>query len=235
MSNAEGRERRVIVWDLPTRIFHWSLVILIVVAWFTGEEEGGVHMLAGSAIAGLLVFRLFWGIVGGEHARFSDFAVGPNAILAHVRDLFSARPHRHLGHNPLGGVAVLLMLGVLVAVVGTGLFSGDDQIRGPFASAGRDFSEVHELAFRMLQALVVIHILGVVFETFKARDPLVPAMVRGWKPRRAEEAGSNAKRAPLAAAIVATLLGVATSIGLMMASPAGDSASYEQEVANEHD
>jgi cytochrome b len=219
-------QRRVQVWDFPTRAFHWTLLLLILTAWFTGEEEGAaaqIHMLAGEIIAGMLVFRLVWGFVGGEHARFSDFAAGPNAILTQVRSLFSPKPHRHLGHNPLGGLAVFLLLLTTGVIVAAGLFSGEDAMRGPFAGRGADLSEVHEAAFRILQGLVVLHVIGVIVETFRARDPLVPAMIRGWKPRNADEPAADARRASMAALLFAVALGVATTASLAWLTPAASS------------
>jgi cytochrome b len=228
----EPAVRRVEVWDVPTRLFHWSLVILVVVAWLTGEGEGAaavIHRLAGEAIAGLLVFRLVWGFVGGERARFADFAAGPSAIVAHVRDLFSGSPKRHLGHNPLGGLAVFLLLLNLVAIVATGLFSGGEENAGPFAGLwGLELSELHETMFRVLQVLVVIHILGVVVETIRARDALVPAMITGRKARRTDEPGEHARRASLPALIVAVGLGLATFAALM-AQPPADGGSFERQ------
>jgi cytochrome b len=216
---AMSDERTIRVWDLPTRIFHWSLLVLILVAWFTGEEEGGaalVHRYAGEAIAGLIVFRVLWGFIGGEHSRFADFAAGPAAIAAHVRELFSAQPKRRLGHNPLGGVAVFLLLAVVAAIVFTGLFSGDDGVGGPFVGLwGLELSELHEVLFRVLQGLVIIHLLGVFVESIKARDALVPAMVTGDKTRRADEAGNDAKRASALALVVALSVGTLTSAWLI--------------------
>jgi cytochrome b len=238
MTVANAAERRVEVWDAPTRLFHWSLIILILVAWFTGEGEGAagrIHVFAGSAIAGMLVFRLLWGFIGGEHARFSDFAAGPKAIAAHVRDLFSSQPHRHLGHNPLGGLAVFLLLAVTAFIVGTGLFSGEDEMRGPFAGLGPDLSEVHEAAFRVLQALVVVHVFGVIVETVKSKDALVPAMVRGWKLRRADEAGANAKRAGAAALAVAVVLGAVVTFALITSAPQGGYAAHGEQAEGGED
>ena len=216
-------ERKVHVWDLPTRFFHWSLLALVLVAWFTGEEEGAaamIHRYAGEAIAGLIVFRVIWGFAGGEHARFADFAAGPSVIIAHVRDLFSQRPKRHLGHNPLGGVAVFLLLAVVAGIVVTGLFSGSEESAGPFAGLwGLELSEAHEALFRVLQGLVVLHVLGVVVESVKAKDALVPAMITGSKRRRADEPGENAKRAGVVALVVALAVGGAVSFALMAQQP----------------
>ncbi len=222
-------ERKVRVWDLPTRIFHWSLLALILVAWFTGEEEGAaaqIHRYAGEAIAGLIVFRVLWGFIGGERSRFADFAAGPSAIAAHVRDLFSAQPKRHLGHNPLGGVAVFLLLTVVAAIVFTGLFSGGEDASGPFAGAwGLEFSEVHEVLFRVLQGLVAVHLLGVLVESLKAKDALVPAMITGSKVRREDEPGVDAKRASLVALLVALSAGALSSAWLIAQPPANAGVS----------
>lgn len=232
MKTTETGERRVYVWDLPTRLFHWSLLALVIIAWFTGEEEGSaalIHRYAGEAIAGLIVFRVIWGFVGGERARFADFAAGPSAIVAHVRDLFSKQPKRHLGHNPLGGVAVFALLVVTTGIVVTGLFSGSEHNVGPFVGLwGLELSEVHEALFRALQALVVVHVLGVAVETLRAKDDLVPAMVTGSKRRRADEPGEDAEPASIIALLMALGAGVAVCLALMAQPlPTADRGSPE--------
>jgi len=218
-AHSEGTERIVRVWDVPTRLFHWALVILILVCWFTGEEEGfvgAVHRYAGEATAGLLVFRVIWGFVGGERARFSDFAAGPGAIASHIKSLFSRTPARHLGHNPLGGLAVFLLLLNVAVIVAAGLFSSGEGRSGPFAGLwGLELSEIHEVSFRVLQGLVVVHVLGVVIETLRTRDTLVPAMITGAKRRRADESGVDAKPAGFSAILAATIAGIAAAAILM--------------------
>lgn len=212
-------ERSVAVWDLPTRIFHWSLLALVLVAWFTGEEEGAaalVHRFAGEAVVGLIVFRVLWGFVGGERSRFADFAAGPSSIIAHVRDLMSPQPKRHLGHNPLGGVAVFMLFAVIVAITFTGLFSEGEGGSGPFAGLwGLELSDWHEPVFRVLQVLVVVHVLGVIVESWKAKDALLPAMFSGRKRRRADEPGVDAKPAGVRALFIAVAAGVFSSVWLM--------------------
>ncbi len=239
MATTGTAQRRIQVWDVPTRLFHWSLLALVVIAWFTGEGEGGTaatHRIAGEAIAGLLVFRVLWGFIGGEHARFADFAAGPKLVLEHVGDLFSATPKRHLGHNPLGGVAVFLLLLTTVFIVVTGLFSGGDEgASGLFAGAwGVNVGETHEVAFRVLQGLVVLHVLGVVVESWRARDALTPAMITGAKTRRADEAGADARKAGAAALLVALAAGVAVSALLWTApAPVTANSTHEQEAAEQ--
>ncbi len=223
-SSRKGADCTVDVWDLPTRLFHWILVALVLIAWLTGEEEGGafIHRLAGFGVAGLLVFRVVWGFVGGEHARFADFAAGPSAIAAHVSNLFLKHPVQHLGHNPLGGVFVFLLLISLAIVVATGLFSDGEHNAGPFAGLwGLQLSDAHEVAFRTLQGLVAIHIAGVVFETWKTRDALVRAMITGRKTRRAGGLSQHARRAGFGALLAAAGLGLAVFLVLTALPPAG--------------
>lgn len=227
MTTATAGAQRVHVWDLPTRIFHWALLALVLVSWFTGEEEGlaAIHRLSGEAIAGLIVFRVVWGFVGGGHARFSSFVAGPATIAAHVADMRSPAPKRWLGHNPLGGAAVMLMLLTVAAIVFTGLFNDGEHNAGPFAGALGDIGEIHELLFRLLQGLVVIHLLGVVFESVKTKDALVPAMITGYKTRRADEAAAPARKASLPALLGALALGAGTFAvlaGLPVPEPAGE-------------
>ncbi|MGB5485681.1 cytochrome b/b6 domain-containing protein, partial [Parasphingorhabdus sp.] len=227
----------VFVWDLPTRIFHWGLLVLIVVAWITGEEEGqaaAIHRYAGEAIAGLIVFRVIWGFLGGERARFSDFIAGPTKVIAQISDLFSSKPEKHLGHNPLGSFSVFLLLLTVSGIVVTGLFSSSDGITGPFAGIwGQNLSEIHELLFTVLQALVVIHILGVLVESFKTKDRLVPAMITGWKKRRANERGEDAKRAKLLAFLFAALVSIGVSFWLM-SQPMPSTLATDHDRSDEH-
>lgn len=220
----QASERPVRVWDLPTRIFHWMLLALVLLAWFTGEEEGAaaqVHRYAGEAIAGLIVFRVLWGFIGGERARFADFAAGPTAIAEHVRDLFSTQPKRYLGHNPLGGVAVFLLLAIIAAAVVTGLFAGGEANAGPFAGlGGLELSEAHEVVFRILQALVVVHVLGVIVETLRSKDALLPAMITGVKRRRRDEPGNDARRASSLRLLIALALSALATFALVAQPPA---------------
>jgi cytochrome b len=229
------QERLVRVWDLPTRVFHWALVALLMVAWFSGGEEGGaaaLHRYVGEAIAGLIVFRVLWGFIGNERARFRDFVAGPGAIIEHLGDLFRDQPKRRLGHNPLGGLAVFALLALVSALVVTGLFSGGDEMAGPFVGmGGLNMAEVHEALFRVLQALVVLHLVGVAIESWLSRDRLVPAMISGAKRRRADEPGEDAAPAhPFA--LIAALAFAATTTFALAAQPTpttGDGAGFEQE------
>jgi len=178
---------RARLWDGPTRIVHWALVILIAFAWWSGEVgKMEWHRLAGYAVLGLIVFRLIWGFAGSASARFASFVRGPGATLAYVRTLPS-RVRRELpGHNPLGAWSVLAILAVLVAQVVTGLFAVDvDAIEaGPLSDrvsfdTGRLFAKWHHWSFWALEVLVVLHLAAVAFYLTYKRANLVGAMITG--------------------------------------------------------
>ncbi|MDO8901803.1 MAG: cytochrome b/b6 domain-containing protein [Phenylobacterium sp.] len=179
-----GQGPRVRVWDLPTRLVHWALVVLVVVAWLTGGEQMNIHRYAGYGILGLVIFRLYWGVAGGSTARFSQFVKGPGAVLAYVRGWRGAPAS--FGHNPLGALSVLLLVVLLISQVGLGLFAIDinGMESGPFArfvdfETGRQASDLHELNFRLLQAAVALHLVAIAaYAVFKRRN-LVRPMVTG--------------------------------------------------------
>lgn len=162
------------VWDLPTRLFHWSLVGAIALAFVSSEEGSPLaawHMVAGWVATVLIVFRLCWGFIGNAQARFANF-VKPGAVVPHVREVIAGRPQRSLGHNPLGGMAVLALLAGVAGVGYTGIAM----------TWGGGNEELHEvLAFGLL-GLVVVHVIGVVVMSVLTRDNLVAAMVTGSKP-----------------------------------------------------
>ena len=191
------------VWDPLVRLFHWTLFISFCAAWFTegelfeglqdrlnGEWLQLVHIWAGYAIAGLLVFRVLWGFVGPRYARFSDFVYSPRVVLAYVRDVLTLRAGRSLGHNPAGGAMIVALLLGLTATVVTGLaLYGADKGLGPLAAMLAESSdaaidtikEAHEVATNFTLLLVAGHLLGVVWETLLHRENLVRAMITGRK------------------------------------------------------
>ena len=184
---AEGARVWARLWDGPTRIVHWSLVVLIGLAWWSAETgRMDWHRLAGYGVLGLLVFRLAWGVVGSHSARFASFVRGPAATFAYVRSLPS-RAHADMpGHNPLGAWSVLAILAAVVVQVVTGLFSVDvDGVEsGPLSDrvdfdTGRLFAKVHHLSFTALEVLVVLHLAAIVFYAAYKRADLVRPMVTG--------------------------------------------------------
>lgn len=204
------------LWDLPTRIVHWALVVLVLVAWFSGGENMQLHRWTGYTILGLLVFRLWWGVAGGSTARFASFIKGPGATLAYVRTLGQRKAADVPGHNPLGAWSVVAMILALVAQVSLGLFASDiDGIEsGPLShlvdfDTSRAMAEWHELVFRVLQALIALHIAAVAFYLVYKRQNLIAAMVTGRSRSVTSESGLVA--APLWRLAVGLVLAVAVA------------------------
>ena len=181
---APGAVRRLQVWDVPTRLFHWLLVALFAIAWLSGGEEEvfWLHRLAGYGVSTAVLFRLVWGLVGGRHARFTAFVRGPDAVVDHLRSVARLRPPRNVGHNPVGGWMIVALLLTLGCITATGMLSSDDEIAGPLAGRyGEFFAEVHEFFANGVLLLVTLHVGGVLVESLLTGDNLVAAMLRGWK------------------------------------------------------
>lgn len=189
MAGASAHRERL--WDPALRAFHWTLAILVVSNWLLGKvgpSDMTLHFWLGYAIIGLLVFRLIWGVVGPASARFAHFVRGPGAVLSYAREIPRPHPSHWPGHSPVGALAVLAMLAVLMMQVATGLFTDpDDYINvGPLAS--QVSSETSRMALRwhhrgadMIFVLVVLHVSVIIFYRFWKREDLVRPMITGWK------------------------------------------------------
>ena len=173
---------RVRIWDWPTRIFHWSIVLLIPALWWTatnGRIE--THMQLGLVMLGLILFRLLWGLFGSSTARFSNFLKGPRGIVSYL----NGRAAHAIGHNPVGGWSVMLMLLVLSTQVGLGLFAAnEDGELGPLAVLVSDetseiFTEWHEALFNVLLALILLHLLAIAFYAAKMQNLVGPMLTGG--------------------------------------------------------
>ena len=184
-------DERIKVWDFPLRLFHWLLVAAIALAFLSSEEDSPLnqwHIVSGWVAGILIVFRLVWGFVGGEHSRFSDF-VRPSRIGTHISALMKGRAEPSLGHNPLGAVAVVILLVLAGVTVWTGAFGGESA------------EDLHELVGWTLLAMIGIHILAVLVMSVLERENLVRAMISGTKPALRHPGARNA-RAPRAAPLL---------------------------------
>lgn len=174
---------RVRVWDGWIRGFHWLLGTLVAVSWWTAEEgHMDWHFRSGIAILVLLVFRLLWGVFGTETARFASFVKGPGAVFAYLR----GKAPRALGHNPLGGLSVLALLGVLIAQTTLGLFAQDEDgiYAGPLSSflsydASSLAGELHHELFNVVLALIVLHIAAITYYVLLGKDDILLPMITG--------------------------------------------------------
>lgn len=164
------------VWDLPTRIFHWSLAASFMVAFATSESEKlrDIHVVAGYSLAGLIAFRLLWGFVGSTHARFTDFLPTPAKLFAYLKSLLAGRPQHYVGHNPAGAVAIFLLLACGLTAAASG-YATYNEIGGHF------MEELHEATANGMMALVIIHLAGVLVSSWLHHENLVKAMITGRK------------------------------------------------------
>lgn len=183
-------KRQILIWDLPLRLFHWGLVICLAGSWITAEagfDWTQWHFYFGYASLTLLLFRIIWGFAGARYARFSSWPIQPRAVLQSLTELFKPTAHPQLGHNPLGSLAIILMLASVATQAITGLFISDDIFwAGPYNgavssdTAGR-LANIHHLNFDLLVTLVSLHLLAMVFYRLYKKEHLVGAMITGHK------------------------------------------------------
>ena len=179
------------VWDPLVRIFHWSLVAAFSIAYFSGEDFITLHSWVGYFILGLILIRIVWGFIGSQHARFSDFIYRPGTIRQFLKDTLRAKAKRYLGHNPAGGaMVILLMLSILITgFTGLVVLGAEDQT-GPLAAwfiGGSEFwgdaaEEAHEFFANFTVFLVLLHVIGVLVESFIHKENLISSMITGFKP-----------------------------------------------------
>jgi len=238
-STSTGRR---LIWDLPTRVFHWALAASFVGAYLLAEEDGSrnLHVMFGYTVAGLLVFRLLWGFVGSTHARFRDFAYGPGAAAAYLRDLVRGRARDYDGHNPAGSWAIYALLALAAATALTGWL----QYNG---IGGETFEEIHEVLANAWLVMVAVHVAGVVVASLAHRRNLVASMITGRRDGgsavetsgpRSEPTPARGSPAPgprwaLGSALAVAVLGfwswaVTTGGGTLLAGAADAAESGEQ-------
>lgn len=213
-------ERAIPVWDFPTRIFHWLLVLLVFVSLVTGNVGGltymRIHMLSGYAILALILFRVIWGFIGNSYARFSGFVAGIPTAIGYARGLASGTGRKYLGHNPLGGWSVLAMLVLLLVQAATGLCANDDIFtEGPLASrVGKGTSDfltwIHKTNVNVLYAVMIAHVIAVFGYLYKG-DNLIRPMITGVK----SVAGNTALVEPPARHAIRALIALAVSVALV--------------------
>jgi len=169
------------IWDLPTRLFHWLLVALIAFSWWTAEEHyDDLHIWSGIAVLTLLIFRVLWGFFGSSTARFASFVRGPKAVVGYVQGTWKG-----IGHNPLGALSVVALLGMVSIQVSLGLFASDEDgiMQGPLArfigfDAQEQVTDLHEDLFNVLLVLIGLHVAAILFYRLRGKSLLKP-MITG--------------------------------------------------------
>lgn len=182
--------RQIKVWDPVVRIFHWTLVASFAISYLSAEESMWLHVNSGYLVLGLILFRVIWGFAGTSYARFSDFVYRPGIVIDYIKDIVKFRAKRYIGHNPAGGLMILLLLIflVLTGLSGMMLYGADDGA-GLFAGIMSGMShdreealeELHEFFANGTVVLVFIHVAGVVFESLLHKENLIRSMWNGYK------------------------------------------------------
>jgi cytochrome b len=199
-SRAEPAVGKVLVWDAPVRVFHWLMVLSFAGAYLTAESERWrlVHVTLGYTVAGLVAFRIVWGLVGTRHARFASFVRGPAAVVSYLRGMVQGRPEHHAGHNPAGALAIIALLGLAGAVTAAGWASYNEV-------GGEWVKDLHEGAANLMLSVVGLHVAGVLIASWIERGNLIGAMFTGRKPAHPDDAVRSAWRSVAALMLVAIL------------------------------
>jgi cytochrome b len=205
-----GKEKRtvhgfspVLVWDLPTRLFHWLLVALVAVSFASGKIGGNAmlyHERCGEVILALLMFRVVWGFIGSSPSRFRTFLAGPATVLRYALTVFRREPDHHMSHNPLGGWSVMAMLLAMFIQAGTGLFANDDiATTGPLykwvsKAASDRLTSIHHLNHDVIIIIIAVHVAAVLFHLIYKKENLILPMITGIKQREGDFAEATAQR-----------------------------------------
>ncbi len=204
--------KSILVWDLPIRIFHWSLATCFFGAWITHEMEASgfwLHTIFGYSALTLVLWRLAWGFMGTRYARFRNFVTAPAATLAYLRAVTSRPKPEPVGHSPSGGWAIIAMLALIGVQASSGLFNGGElMMEGPWFHTlpgwAKDFShELHEISFNILLGLVGLHLAAIVFYAIRWKRNLVPAMLTGYSETEGHSPGLGSQKLLLAVFLLA--------------------------------
>ena len=188
--------KRKQIWDPLVRIFHWLLVISFITAYLVEDERLNLHLLAGSVVLGLIIFRLIWGVMGTLYARFSSFSCSLREIRQHLLDLVRLRPADHLGHTPIGAVMIIVLLtGLLLLTLSGVALYGVENSALSFSYLVADLNpesvtvleNIHALVADGLVLLVLLHIAGVIVESVLQKQNLIRAMITGYKTVKKEK------------------------------------------------
>jgi len=224
---ARSTGRRLLVWDLPTRLFHWLLVAAVLFALATGlfapKWWDGPHMIAGYVVAGLLLFRAIWAFLGSGYSRIASFTYSPRQTIDHLAGLLRRRPGHFIGHNPSGAAMILALFAALCLLVATGfMVQGGVEKQGPLAAFlpyafGMTVRSLHKLIALLLLAMIALHLAGVLAGSLVFKERLISAMIHGRKLVAAALPSPLPSR-PVAALAWFGLIGLALATALILLS-----------------
>jgi cytochrome b len=194
-------QRKVLVWDAPVRVFHWLMVASFAGAYLSAESERWrlLHVTLGYTMAGLVAFRIVWGLIGTRHARFASFVRGPAAVLRYLDGLLRGRPEHHTGHNPAGALGIVALLGLTLVIAASG-WAAYNEVGGEW------LAQLHDGSANLMVFLVGVHIAAVVLSSWLHRENLVGAMLDGKKAGRPQDGVRSAWRS-VAALMLAAVIG----------------------------
>jgi len=206
--------KKVLIWDLPLRLFHWLLVATIVGAWYTSDQDNGLidyHLILGYVTLGLIIFRIVWGFLGTTHAKFSQFIPTPNKVIHYVKHFKQPQVTPYAGHNPLGGLMVIFMLIIILFQAISGLFMNDDIFtNGPYyGTINEEFEAIltffHRNSFNVILGAIALHLLAILFYKVIKKKSLVTAMITGKKSSKEVVKEDVIKHSKLILAFIITL------------------------------
>ncbi len=197
-------EKKIKVWDIAVRLFHWSLVAAFVIAYLSGDELENLHEIAGYVVLGLVAFRIVWGLIGPKYARFSNFVYGPGKVVEYLKGMLAGRPEHYVGHNPAGGYMIIMLLVGLLLTSWSGIeaqepaangvasasvitmayadgWEGDEHEHDGHGEGDEFWEEIHEFFANFMLLLIAVHLGGVLVGSLMHRENLVRAMVTGYK------------------------------------------------------
>lgn len=220
INHAENTAPRTVkVWDFPTRIFHWSLAFVVMVAWISSEADGSafvIHVYCGTLLLGFIAFRAVWGVIGSRYALFGDFVHGTGAVTDYAKRLAAFRPPHVVGHNPVGGWMVMALLAIILLAVLTGMMTSDDGYVGPLAHIGGGIiGEAHEGFANLLLFLIFGHVVGVFVHGFISRENFARAMITGDKHVPADVKAQDIKPIGFIRPLIALAIGMAVVLYFM--------------------
>lgn len=170
-----SNKTQVYVWDKFIRLFHWSLVICVVLA-ILFQELREVHKFIGYTMATLVAMRIIWGLMGSHYARFSSFIPSPKTLINYIKSLKNGNEKHYLGHNPLGSIMVVALISTLIGLFITGYMMGMDEYWGE-----EWLEELHQFFYLGILFLVPLHLLGVIFGSVREKQNLIKSMINGFK------------------------------------------------------
>jgi cytochrome b len=201
--------KRVLIWDLPTRLFHWLLssgfIVAATISLLLGDDSPlfPYHAIIGLIIALMVCLRVIWGVVGTRYARFGTFVFGPGAVMEYMKSTIVGGGKRYVGHNPGSAVAIFALLALVLAMAITGVMLGQ---------GNESVKDLHEILAWVAVGCVVVHVLGVAFHTLRHRENIVASMIHGKKD--AEPSDEIASSKPVIAVMFLAIAG-AWAVGLI--------------------